>query len=756
MDIWSWIGELADAGGAQGYLAYRAGWVLPGHVVGGGHDQVDAIAPGLLAEARAQGLPWLEVFIRHWHLHSRVEHRGEGRAALTDAVDALDRAHRANARGCPQAICTVQDLCITYANADGPGYAAERLAATAEALGSINVSWACFTCITAEQAGALRDAGLAEEALAFLDRQQAAMVVAGSPHADDDTCHERVLSLLGLGRAEEALATVEVAQARPNAGHGVTGDVRRRLDRALVLARLGRGDEAEGVLPAPGSCQPRERVQWAQTVVHLVELGTRPNDGTLGRLLRDWVTERLSVGAFDHALELAAMTVRLAAGRGSRWAATWGAARAATAAAGLREPGRAGALLQELAAIADGLEPPPIADAARPDDVVAHPGTDPEEQAGRLLTALERWPDDDGTAAAAARAIARAGDLPGAEELLLGHVRSHPHDGAPAHLLGELALAGAPGRAEAVVLVFDELGLRVPAAFLRARLAWREHRYEDCCTWSATVVDLQPGARNTRRLWAQAAGRLGDFAAMLALLDEVIASHDPVSGEDIDPDHWDRMVAATALGRWDVVRASCAHLGIELETAEGPVEEVWHPATVRYDDGVEEWAERTGPVTARVLSVAPPGRVQRADDRIVFDPAPLVPAPEDEDEEWMPVYRHVVTLSLGSHVAYELVGVGFAREELDEVLHRLDEAGVRIRVAGRTFPTPDGVEIDGFDASLGIPPGVEPSAVHALLVELFGAEPDPARPVLWPLLARDAGAEPVAERHAAAWERWGF
>jgi histidine kinase/DNA gyrase B/HSP90-like ATPase len=75
---------------------------------------------------------------------------------------------------------------------------------------------------------------------------------------------------------------------------------------------------------------------------------------------------------------------------------------------------------------------------------------------------------------------------------------------------------------------------------------------------------------------------------------------------------------------------------------------------------------------------------------------------------------------------------------------------------GRDVPIPDGVEIDGFDASLGIPPGVEPSAVHALLVELFGAEPDPARPVLWPLLARDAGAEPVAERHAAAWERWGF
>jgi histidine kinase/DNA gyrase B/HSP90-like ATPase len=48
------------------------------------------------------------------------------------------------------------------------------------------------------------------------------------------------------------------------------------------------------------------------------------------------------------------------------------------------------------------------------------------------------------------------------------------------------------------------------------------------------------------------------------------------------------------------------------------------------------------------------------------------------------------SLSLGSHVAYELAGVGFAREELDEVLHRLDEAGVRIRAAGGTFPSPTG------------------------------------------------------------------
>jgi len=78
MDIWRWVNdaeeELARSGRKR--LAELIE-VIPGYVVNHKHVQLDAVVPEALALAREAKNPWLEVFIRHWNLQSRILHRHE-------------------------------------------------------------------------------------------------------------------------------------------------------------------------------------------------------------------------------------------------------------------------------------------------------------------------------------------------------------------------------------------------------------------------------------------------------------------------------------------------------------------------------------------------------------------------------------------------------------------------------------------------------------------------------------------------------
>ena len=158
MDIWRWVAEtqieLFESG------QYRLAQLVEGlsHAVcDGRHSQVDSIVPEALALARAIKNPWLEVFIRHWYMQSKVFHRYEVADALPEAVRLLEFANREETRQCPQSVCVTQDLAQCYAQLDGPGYVEERRGVAGETLDRIDPSWPCFRCISAEYAGALCD-----------------------------------------------------------------------------------------------------------------------------------------------------------------------------------------------------------------------------------------------------------------------------------------------------------------------------------------------------------------------------------------------------------------------------------------------------------------------------------------------------------------------------------------------------------------------------------------------------------------------
>src|SRR5690606_5894231 len=145
MDIWKWVNEtyreLDEAGHERlGDLI----WAIADATCDDRHQEVDAIYPEALALARQVESSWLELYFRHWYLQSRILHRYEVSAFLSEAVDLVDFAHQEANLACPQSRCASQNLACAYGYIDGPGYVEERLEVAKEALGRINARWPCW------------------------------------------------------------------------------------------------------------------------------------------------------------------------------------------------------------------------------------------------------------------------------------------------------------------------------------------------------------------------------------------------------------------------------------------------------------------------------------------------------------------------------------------------------------------------------------------------------------------------------------
>lgn len=253
-DIWGWVHDthrqLAESG--QHRLATALAEIA-GHAVEGRNEQLDAMYPEALASARALGLPWVEVFLRHWRLQNLLNKRHQGEAAMAEAVSLLEFAHREETASCPQSVCAVQDFTICHANIDGPGYVPERLAVLEETLQRVEPARACFDCLSREYADTLEDDDRSEEALGHLDRAQARIQAAGE-QVSLAFGHSRASALHRLGRYQDALAAYDTAEHAHVAGRNrLDDDDRRKLaaGRALNLAALGRTDTALELLPPP-------------------------------------------------------------------------------------------------------------------------------------------------------------------------------------------------------------------------------------------------------------------------------------------------------------------------------------------------------------------------------------------------------------------------------------------------------------------------------------------------------------------------
>jgi tetratricopeptide (TPR) repeat protein len=711
VNIWSWVEdlqrELAENG--QGRLAELIDR-LPSAVLEDQNAEVEAIVPEALALARALELPWVEIFIRHWHMQAVAG----GFETLPQAVELLEFSHREEHVSCPQSVCTVQDVAIAYAGADGPGYAEERLAVAEEALGRIDPSWPCFTCIAGEKVDALDDAGRHEDAIAFAAEARGQIAAAGRKDAEHQISVAD--SLLALGRAEEALDRLP----KPGEEREDTFGRWDRLRRARVLLELGRDEEARDALLSAEEAfsDPKYHFPWARVAARVHD-----NDWHLGALLERMLVAQVEAGRAWDGTQLAALHAQLALDRGAPNTARHALETLREIAARLRDPERAAERITTL-------------EAALAED--EGEDADPERDVERLLAARRRWPDVldiAGQLYMALRALGRPGE---GLLALRDYVEAHPDDSDA--LLGygrALIELGAADEVEAVAERAEPLHgewLRAQAAYDQGDLAAaREH--------AERIVEADAEARNARRLLAMACEDLGDFSTALEHRNAILAA---VPDDESEHDHWCRLIPATATGDWAAVRESGARLGMEFDSDEGPVDEAWAYVRLRFDARDIVLGLRTGPVSARVLTVSAAGAPQHAGDLVVFEPSPI----GETEEGQAHLFGVVTVLEEGPRRGFPFDGVYPGDEVWEAFVGELREQGWLIDPRSTreyTFEV-DGEQRPAIFGYLAVPDDLELTAAHERLGELTAGW---RQPFTWLPLAEAAGDERAAAEQRA-------
>lgn len=728
MDIWSWVNtkrlDLISAG--QDRLAQLVAEV-PSAVCDNEHARVDAIIPEGVAMSRALDEPWLELFFRHWALQSKVLRRGDA-TCLPEAVELLELASRDRYADCPQAVCVTQDLTGCYAFADGPGYVEERLAASRETLSRIDPGWPCFNCIASEHASALFDAERWDDALRWVEECDGKSLASGN--ASNALVEERTRALLMLGRAAEAWEVISDYE-RPASGEG--GAMGIRLLRVATLLALGRTDDAAEHMPRMESIRdtPRHYRDWVDNLLALIERGAAPNDWETGAALRQ-MTQQLEA---NQARFLAASVARdsaiLAARRSARKVAELHLAEARRLGAALRKP-EALHLERAERAVAECQPSKPSGDEADPEMLLERVGAAADE------TALSQR----------AQALAALGFERLAIAELEAFVSGDPQSPGATILLAECLLAAGehdrldaldasdvPERARPAVCWLRSISLELRGELERARATLER------------LVELDPDSPEPRVRLAELHRRSGDLERALALLDDVVGTAEP------GPADWDRMVVATQLGRWQAVRHSARRVGMELEEGDEPIDEAWAICRLRFADGQGALhALRTGPVTARVLEIAGPGRDEHYGDHVVFEAVPLGDVEPDSDEPLE--YRVLDVVAPGNHQSFALDGVHPGEERLEalrELVQSWDGGFEVLSGDGYELIGPDGREHVGLYAYFTVPRAGTPKHASLALLALTSEWPEP---LIWRELARAAGHTDEHARQERIADEW--
>lgn len=759
MNIWAWVeatqAELRKSG--RGRLAELMD-LVPHYMSDNLHEQLDAVMPEALALAREARNPWIELFLRHWNLQSRILQRVEVREFLPEAVSLIELASREDARDCPQSVCVTQDLANCYANLDGPGFAAERLEVARETLSRINADWPCFTCISSEYASAQIDAGDPGAALAFLERQQQALVAIGRAERKEDMVGTTIDALIALGRLEEALALNDATGEFENTDSFTD---QRRIDRVRILARLGRTEEAKGVLPPFDRVfrTPSQYEPYADARAMLAQAGVVPNDFSLHTELERMRARLASQGAARRALAISLWLGELAIARGRAHTAAECVSRSRALLPALRSPHRApeavAALEQRVAALRERLgAPPPLASPAAVLDTLSG---ELEADLEQLERAHARWPRHPALAGALADLLVARGDPPGAVDVLRAATSAAPDD--PRLVLQLMETLSAAGRhrelaAEAAALLARA---REPAIVAEIRLVLARDAMvrADAATARAELeagLEVAPDDPRARAFLARLEREAGRFGQALEHLEHLIARGAPAGPWD-----WERMLVGTLLERWDVVRASSARIGTPIP-GEGPIELELELCRIQFEseDGAPAYyAIRTGPVTARVVEIAHPAFIQHFADRVIFDPMPRNPAGPEDDPNHVDCFGCVERTESGGYVSFVIDGCHPGEARVEGLRARLAALDCRLELrSDETYAIEDretGAVHPAIYAFVAVPGGAPLEPVRAAIRDALAGAPGP---VIWPQLAAALDDAEEIEAQAVSAERF--
>jgi len=706
VDVWAWVAdaqtELRDAGHTRLADIMDEVSSLTAH---GHHDQVEAVVPEGVALARSIDHPWVEVFLRHWLAQSRILHRCDVRD-MDEVVRLLDFAHGERTASCPQSVCATQDFCSAYGVLDGPGFGAERIAASAEALARIDPTWPCFGCISMEHADALLDLGRYEEAESFCARQ----IRAGRRVSMTEVKLARADALIRLGRLPEARGLLEKLKSG-------TEMQSLQTDHALLKSRLyallGCIDDAIKVLPRADELEPGDFVKFCWSAALLSDARPEFNDAALGAALRRFCSVLRANGSLHNHASVAVAAAKFALGRGRPALASLHLADAATIFPQLRNPA---ALQRQHAEISAAVSPP-----STPLDPIAALealGDDAELDLDTLTAAQRAHPDNEPLTLALSRALRALGFTKIARGILDAFVRGHPG----AHevwdeLMRLLVLDGDEAGLRSMAALVPE-AMRATAQFRLGRLFIQRESWAEAAQSfeAARALESEPDHATLANL-ADAYRHLGRLDESLALLDELAREPEQTAYD------WDRMVVATLLERHEIVRDSARRLGFTF-AGEGPIDEPFAYCTVKRADsmGRDEAlrALRINPVVARIIAMQDPGKPCFYRDEVLYDPAALNQRPDDAEaaKSYVPEFRVIKVLKRGGYRIYDLDGVHPGDERIDALATALGEIGVSLSVRSSDayqLKPDDQPPVTGVYIFIAVPEATGTDAVYRVL-----------------------------------------
>ncbi|MEV0591032.1 tetratricopeptide repeat protein [Nonomuraea cavernae] len=756
VDIWAWVGEtqqqLSEAGNVG--LAMALG-DLPAQAYEGRFPQLDVMAPAIAQQAEALELPWLEFYARYWHLLGRVGDRAQGAVAIGDAEQLLAFAQREGVRDCPSAPAAVEALAMAWTNADGPGYATERLETLGAVIEGLQPADPAYTGLVTQYVAALVDAGRATEAVGYAEAA-VERLRAADRQASWELGAESARALLAAGRAEDALAALQAATDF-QADDPVAKPRRDGVRRALILATLGRTAEAVDVLPdldVVGE-HPRSWVEWSEAVAKLAGSTQITNTWQLGRVLRQWIDYFGMMGGYRARVELALIAGDLALARQGAWQARLLADLADSGTAELRESEglaeRVAALRAAADATAEPEAPGPLDERVAYFDAADGYNADPERWVGWLaplsgqdLETTRRHTTTLGYLGYPAtgadiywKRLVDSGDIATADPEDIGYLTALLIEARQDERLEQMA----------AMLAHDQQHLAL------ARLHSARERWAEALDAAEHAVAAGAGIE-ARRLVAAADQQLDQNARGAEVLHEVL---DELTEEDV----WRMIVMATSAEDWDTVRKGAAKIGMPVKSTEGPIEEemglirVILPAP---DGGQRQVLSiRTGPASARLALPQPRGMDYNAGDLVVFDPQLLEPVPEDPEEQqnFVPPFAAVRILRPGGYTSYFFDGAAPSESDWAEFTEVMAERGWPMWVYSDenytvTHPT-GGDPLPGVFGWVAVPPDVSAVEVDALLDD---ATERWSHPLAWLDLAREVDVE--VERHERIVKEYGL
>ncbi|MEV8633195.1 tetratricopeptide repeat protein [Streptosporangium sp. NPDC051023] len=756
VDIWAWVGDtqrqLHEAGNTG--LAMAIGDV-PAQALEGRYSQLDVLAPAIAQQAQNLELPWLEFYARYWHLIGRIGDRAQGAVAIADAETLVEFAGRDDVRDCPGAPGAVVALALTQANTDGPGYAAERLAA----LGALTVEpdSLAFSAVAEQYVAALVDAGRADEAVTYAESAVAKLGSAGR-ESSWELAAASARALLAAGRAQDSLTALDAAtDFKPD--DPVAKAHREGVLRSLVLATLGKPQESVDALPdldVVGD-HPRDWAEWARAIRELAGSARITNTWQLGRVLKQWIDYFAMMGGYHARVELALVAGDLAASRQSVWQARQLADIAESAMGELKVPGDTVERVAALRAAADEIVEPeapgPEAELVEYFDAADGFNADPERWVGWLT------PLSGSDLPATRRHTTTLGFLgypaKGADIYWTMLVESDDIETADpqdvSYLTGLLIEARQDERLE-------QMAQRLPAAqrhLALGRLYRARERWEQAAAEGEAAVAAGAGVEASR-LWSTAVQQSGDNAKGAAILRDILDS-EGIEAEDV----WRMITMATAAEDWETVRAGTTKLGMPLQSTEGPIEEEMGLVRIILPapDGSQRAviSLRTGPATARLAIPQPPGMDYNAGDLVVFDPQLLEPVPESQEEQegFIPPFAAVGMLRPGGYTSWFFDGAAPSEADWTEFNEVMAERGWPMWVYSDdnytvTHPT-SGERLPGVFGWIAVPPEVTPVEVDAVLDD---ATERWVHPLAWLDLAKTVDVE--VERHERITKEYGL